>query len=486
MVHLLDLPDELLIQICEGLQQIDKYSGDNCRLACQQLCAASSHLLVPVVAVDCRVASLERFSEIIRHPVIGKGVRTVRVPMHSYRCELSEVRTSFVKFIAEPAIHDLADPELYLDNTCEPNTKMCEWLGRLLPGRVPQGEHVKHDDRVWSRALSLVHGEYQRLFREQELLRRDGNFVNTIASALAKIPHRTVLVFDDKPCKSLDVVNLEPFAQKHCHLLDLDPDFWRSMWYDMLSPYTWTGLVNDDFGWESFAPDPAFEEPRMDFVFNLPSAIARAGGRIHHIQFHSDCDRPLGHIPPGTTTQSDFASAMQQLEAFTVITQQPPEDSIVDDLASSVLANASNLYFLRIAFTYANILSKALASRPLPHLRQIHFDGAQIKVPDLVVLLDGLPAHVDAIYLGHIRLVEGTWAEALDALRKKSYGSFVIEKPEGLLGPGYTQWAFDPMGNTIASEAPEERFLTNRRVPGSLSPAEAFVLRITSINPCRT
>ncbi|KAK0736658.1 hypothetical protein B0T21DRAFT_289391 [Apiosordaria backusii] len=476
MVHLLDLPDELLIQICEGLRQIDSCNTSDiksCRLTCQRLCAASSHLLVPVVAVDCRVASLERFNDITRHPTIGKGVRAVRVPIHSYRRELSEVSASFVKFIAEPALYDHTEPELYLDNTCELDTEI----------QAPQGEHVKQDDHVWTRALGLIHGEYQRFYREQESLRRDGTFVNTVASALAKMPHAAVLVYDDKPCGPLDIVNIESLARDHCHLLQLDPAFWRHKWYEMLSPKTWSDLVRDDFGWGSFGPDPAFEEPQMDFVFDLPCAIANAGGQFHDIQFHLARDEPLGHLTPDITTQPGFASAMQQLEAFTVISQQPPVDTVVDNFASSFLANATNLRFLRIAFIYSGLLSEALASQPLPSLKQIYLNEACIKLADLVVFLNGLPAYVDVMYLGRVRLIEGTWAEALEALREKSYGLFVIDNLGGFDGTEYMHSAFEPAGSTRACE---EGFGKYGRMPGSLSPAEAFVLRMTTTNPCRT
>ncbi|KAK4199499.1 hypothetical protein QBC40DRAFT_265855 [Triangularia verruculosa] len=65
MVHLLDLPDKLLIKICEGLLSTNEqphHATDikNCRLTCRRLCTASSHLWV---IVDGRSASLERFNE---------------------------------------------------------------------------------------------------------------------------------------------------------------------------------------------------------------------------------------------------------------------------------------------------------------------------------------------------------------------------------------------------------------------------------------
>ncbi|KAK4199470.1 hypothetical protein QBC40DRAFT_176129 [Triangularia verruculosa] len=482
MVHLLDLPDELLMQICEGLPPIDEqphHATDikSCRLTCQRLCAASSHLLVPVVAVDCRLASLERFNEIIHHPAIGKGVRTVRIPLHSYRRELSEVRTSFVKFIAEPAIHDLK-------NLHDAGAALGLFRRLMDQDLGLQGEHTKHDDHVWLRALDLVHGEYQRLFREQELLRRDGHFANTVALALAKMPHGTALVFDDKSCSKLDAANIEPIFQKHCCSLDLNPDFWRFEWYQMLSPNTWTYLVSDDFGWGPFSPNPAFEEPHLDFVLNLPSAIARAGGKLRHLQFHLKHHRDLDAVPLRIAAQPDFTMAMQEVEAITVIMRERHEDMTADGFTSLLLAKASNLRSLYMSLAYAGLQLRGLVSRPLHHLRQLHLDRAEIKVSELVDLLSGLPEYLDAMHLGFVVLAEGTWAQALDALREKSYGSLMIEAPDQ---PGHddARWAFEPMGNIVYADRTGWLVVARRRVLGSLSPAEAFVLKLTSTNPCR-
>ncbi|KAK0668381.1 hypothetical protein QBC41DRAFT_122863 [Cercophora samala] len=451
MAHLLDLPDELLIQICCALRHhVDASDIKSCRLSCQRLCAASSHLLVPLVAVDCRMASLDRFTQIMRHPTIARGVHTIRVPIHSYRHELSELLSSFVKFVAEPALHSHVD--------------------------------TANLSNLWLRALHLVHGEYQRLYREQETLRREGTFADVVASAVATMPHGTVLIYDDEPCNALDDANLQVLALQHCRLLGLDPSAWRSIWYEMLSPKTWTDLIRDDFGWDAFAPDAAFEEPQMDFLLELPAAIAKAGGRVHDMRFHLSCETPLRHLESGVTTRSDFASAMQQLHAFALTCHQPQMEALSHDYASSVLDRAPNLRFLRVDIASPGSHPNVLASRPWPRLQHIHLAGVQCTLSGLVTFLDGLPAHVDSMCLDSVYLTQGSWADVLEALRQKTYGSFTIQDPRGP-DAEHVDAAFEPAGNT---RSPGEQFVKHVRVPGSLSPAEAFVCRFTDTNPCQS
>ncbi|CAP65133.1 uncharacterized protein PODANS_5_7095 [Podospora anserina S mat+] len=472
MVHLLDLPDELLIQICGAFPQADISDIKSCRLSCQRLCAASSHLLVPLVAVDCRKASLERFTKILHHPTISRGVRIVRVPIHSYRHELSDLCASFVKFVVEPALHARAAHDHHR------RAALC-FFRRYLDGHG-DGNPLEHDDSLWLRALRLVHGEYQRLYREQEALRSEGTFVDTVASAVATMPRGTVLIYDDKPCSTLDAASLQVLVREHCRLLGLDPSAWRPIWYEMLSPTTWTDLVRDDFGWEAFAPDPAFQEPQMDFILELPGAIARAGGQVHDMRFDLSCETPLRHLGSGVATRSHLASATQQLQAFTLISHQPQTETLSHDYASSVLARTPNLGFLRLDIASPGSHPDILVSRLWPRLQNIHLAGVQLTLPDLVTFLDGLPAYVKNMRLSSVHLMQGSWADALEALRQKSYGSFTVEDPRGSEAE-HVGVAFETGGN-----GPGDRFVKRVRVPGGLSPAEAFVRRVTDTNPCQS
>lgn len=102
---LLDLPDEILIKVCgyaKGCRSLPNTTLDysrytdgtrdirNVRLTCRRLCAASSHLLLRDIMIDCTLpVSIKRLKEISLHPVIRMGVRAVRVNMKFYSAELA-------------------------------------------------------------------------------------------------------------------------------------------------------------------------------------------------------------------------------------------------------------------------------------------------------------------------------------------------------------------------------------------------------------
>lgn len=96
-LSILDLPDEILLEIFEHVENFDLDGGPlpysyndrgrkdikNTRLVCQRFCDVSSQLLVRVVRVYFNEASLARLDEISRHPTIAKGVRAVGVVLNS-------------------------------------------------------------------------------------------------------------------------------------------------------------------------------------------------------------------------------------------------------------------------------------------------------------------------------------------------------------------------------------------------------------------
>lgn len=100
-IHLLDLPNEILAHIfvyVRGPPYINEpiwlgtlgyWDGGpkeikNTRLVCRKFCNESSHLLMPAVSISANPSSLARLEGISRHPLIAKGVRTVRVIVHFY------------------------------------------------------------------------------------------------------------------------------------------------------------------------------------------------------------------------------------------------------------------------------------------------------------------------------------------------------------------------------------------------------------------
>ncbi|KAH8591413.1 hypothetical protein B0O99DRAFT_632611 [Bisporella sp. PMI_857] len=109
-VHILDLADELLARIFEGIREREvqhpsQYNSPNgvddirsIRLACRRFCDTSSHLLLCIAKVELRCSSLSRFEAISRHPIVSKGIQAVRIYLGYYDEILATDFRSFVDY----------------------------------------------------------------------------------------------------------------------------------------------------------------------------------------------------------------------------------------------------------------------------------------------------------------------------------------------------------------------------------------------------
>ncbi|KAJ9161473.1 hypothetical protein NKR19_g2239 [Coniochaeta hoffmannii] len=66
-----------------------------------------------------------------------------------------------------------------------------------------------------------------------------------------------------------------------------------------------------------------------------------------------------------------------------------------------------------------------------PELRDISLHSCRVRLADLASLLKRLPDSVDYIGLWKVRLISGTWEEALDVLREKVCNYMALYRPAG-------------------------------------------------------
>jgi hypothetical protein len=112
-LHILDLPDELLIKISGYVKGWEPHgrslseSGGGVReiktlrLTCKRFCNISTHLLIHFVRVELNPSSLSRLENISRHPAISRGVQGVRVNLHFCSSVLTEDIWAFGNFNVE-------------------------------------------------------------------------------------------------------------------------------------------------------------------------------------------------------------------------------------------------------------------------------------------------------------------------------------------------------------------------------------------------
>lgn len=117
-MHILDLPDEILLEIFEHVEDFDanfpfphedflrddeREDVRSLRLVCRRFADASSQLLVRVVRVHANEPSIARLEAISRHPTIAKGVRFVRVVFHLYNASFADFDWFFISHADELA-----------------------------------------------------------------------------------------------------------------------------------------------------------------------------------------------------------------------------------------------------------------------------------------------------------------------------------------------------------------------------------------------
>ncbi|KAF8853853.1 hypothetical protein BDZ45DRAFT_748106 [Acephala macrosclerotiorum] len=108
-LRILDMPDEILIKIFELVNNLEERwtlddSGigseeiKNVRLTCRRFCNTSSHLFLQFLSVEISSASLSHLKEVSRHSTISTGVRTLRVVVDFYDSLLAKDFRTFADF----------------------------------------------------------------------------------------------------------------------------------------------------------------------------------------------------------------------------------------------------------------------------------------------------------------------------------------------------------------------------------------------------
>ncbi|SPO04392.1 uncharacterized protein DNG_07077 [Cephalotrichum gorgonifer] len=154
------------------------------RLVCRRLRDMASPLLLPTVRVKLERESLSRFEEISRIPEVAASVRGIEIVLS---CRSGELATDLGRFIT----HRKEDIRIVRD--VEPHFAEIEqaWDDYLKDPTV---------DTVGNKYQTLLResfSEYKRRHDEQMELVESGTFVDTIASAVSRMPLFGSLLFDD-------------------------------------------------------------------------------------------------------------------------------------------------------------------------------------------------------------------------------------------------------------------------------------------------
>jgi hypothetical protein len=212
-LRILDLPDEILMKISECAEDWKPHRRSlwikakgikevkNLRLTCRRFCTASSHLLIHYLCVHLNSSSLSQFEEISRHPAIRVGIRTVKVVLHFYGSLFADEILAFAHYHVEKMWERVESMELILsaDIPLSPMNRQ-EVLGKIKQAkrmvrvwesyfqRIPDDSFNRKSLRI-RRLLRKAQREYRRRFADQEELRQSGSFIQSVATAIARMPN---------------------------------------------------------------------------------------------------------------------------------------------------------------------------------------------------------------------------------------------------------------------------------------------------------
>ncbi|RYP10690.1 hypothetical protein DL764_000480 [Monosporascus ibericus] len=423
-LNILDLPDEILLGIFELAEDFDfdcpflYYGGagrkdiQNARLVCRRFCNVSSQLLVRLVCVNFNEPSLARLEEISRHPTIAKGVRAVRVVLHFHNFSFTGL-DSFISYQADVV-------EVQVDSF----DGAMLWELSNIPEQTAS-EMISNGRAVVStlhRLASADPGDDGGYFEGDENYR----------ARLCGI-HREYLILLEKQ--------------------------------------------------ESLIKSGKFSRVVGSAIARMPDAVRRAGALLNSIDVKLStlgCPRSL---VPAPDIRRDFSSGMQQLKEFVFKYKGSHNEQDAGDLNEflSACLDTPSLQKLSLdmrgeeAETTRIDVGQIMGSKTRHKLTDIFLGYVAMDLSWLVLLLDRLPQSMSCIHQKDVRLLSGTWKEALDALRKKRSRNMLLSEPQGAECDNMSQTDYERIfGNDNYEYRTEAEFYIMNLITRESNPVQAL------------
>ncbi|EDN07297.1 hypothetical protein I7I51_03437 [Histoplasma capsulatum] len=483
-LNILDLPNEILLKVFEFVE--DKFEFPlllpfyrqgtkdikNIRLVCWRFCNLSSQLLVRVVRVNFNELSLARLEEISRHPTISKGVRAVQIVLHFYNFSF----TDFHRFISYQAdeVENHVDPFDHAkmwESLDIPEQTALEMVsnGRAVISTLRRLELADPDDNSGycegdedHRArLGEIHRQYLILLEKQESLIRTKKLSQTVGSAISRMLGLWKLDFNDTDFESL----------KDRRLMVPGGSIWDALHRYMLQPIT-----GDD------AKKHGLELPNYQCIVNVIDSVRRAGTLLDNIDIKLSTLGYPGSLALAPDIRREFSSRMQQLKEFAFSFEGNLTEQDADDLSKflSAFLDTSSLQNLRLHMRgeeaeAARIdVGQIIGSKSRHKLIDISFDQVAMDLPRLLRFLERLPQSIHCIHLRDVRLLSGTWKEALDALRKKRSRVVLFSEPQGAECDNMPREVYESIFSTENCDVSNaERYIRNW-IPWEPNPLQAL------------
>ncbi|KAK0646014.1 hypothetical protein B0T16DRAFT_412418 [Cercophora newfieldiana] len=488
-LHILDLPDELLLGIFEIVEDFEfelpkhpdtssiSYRPDgrrdiqHTRLVCRRFCSLSSQLLVRLVCVGFDKDSLSRLDAISRHPTIAKGVRSVRIILHFYSHTLTEF-TEFANFLKRELLSQAAMSRSYVKMEFPPLSISKQPAKTMYKAAVELVDQVglavdpqqtpKH--RQQQAALRKIHREYQMRYEEQEELLNTGVFGRAVGAALSRMPLARKLYFQDTFINS----RTNPKVMKL--MVAGDPkQLGLALRHLASRPATLDNVLRHHL-----------QVPNYRCVFDVIKAVVDAGVLLESIRISMSQMAFHGCSPfPTPDVRREFSLRLRCLKEFELVCGPllwSPGQEVFLDFCSACLDTPSlqRIKLRGVDDSQHDGLNagRILGSRSRERLSILHLQGVDIDLSTLVALARS-PQPMSTLHLIMVSLRTGTWKEALDFLRAMEGWKKRLKSPRGIEIDQMTKWQYREVFASIGPYMSNAETFINRAAASERNPIDA-------------
>ena len=413
-MRITDLPTEILCQIFDHFEdarmerpgRVDwfrtkSYDGFvaereailSSRLACRRFREITSPIFLPTVRVKLEQASLDRLDEISRIPEIAGGVRGIEVVL-AYRSKKFAADLGELVARRTAEIKDGRDLKLRCVDLDEAWNEYLKEASIDASGK--KGQAPIHNS----------HREYQWRYNEQARLIDSGAFVDTIVSAVSRMPLFGSLLFDDTDIYAGHLTRQEREAPS-LPLVIIAADRWSTLEanYDCVPP---ARILSD-----------------------LPIAIHRAGVTLREMGIAA-FPRTAHAASPLVRDAESLRAAFQDLEEVNFWPQDDRSYTAagLEQLNEylGALVSGHSLEHLIINVTGArrggstgmSAIGPALRMLHGPRLKLMALQFAQFTQSEWDAFCDGLGDQLDGLSLSDVDITDGSWRSSIRVLRRKT------------------------------------------------------------------
>lgn len=448
-----EFPDEVLLNIVDCFKStlnqsqlyLDKGFASNIktvqsiRLTCRQLCEISSHLLVPCMHITPTLSSLERLDQVLSHPLISRGLRLLCVSLPILKASVAEDFNRFCDFFYDKLLNLLQCYHPYpgrreaIAERIGDFIKKADYAWYDLHGLKESGLINFDNDadlnlprlclrRLLLRLLLREHVRYRELHQQQEEILWSRRLTRTVAAAAARSSSGICLHITDY-LRPTDLEGCDPYNLRKA----LDDDPYLDVDLEFLIKST---RVLEGQRWQSLSVDHTSKSPQS-ILYELPLAICAAGAKLTGfvIDTSSPFDPPFPILNITQAQISALGRAFKNLEAFKFRMPGFIEGEGFSSYLSAV-TGARKIRNLSLGLGFKQDPMADPSFNPITlvpvrilgtwdRLETLTLENCAMHLSELRGLLGVLKPGVNILFDG-IKLLSGTWEEALGCIRSKA------------------------------------------------------------------